>query len=195
MRDYVIPLKKFTNKFKKISSIEQLKNFIQERSAHVTQTTLFGYIKTRIGSRYALMFEDKVFSVSLNIAKWNIYMTALSDCTLYTFSYLIDQKNLKQNDAEQVYISILEKEKNNGLEDKLFNSSISDFKQRLRDIDWNNYYKEKPFLNSGLALYNWSPIADNLKTLDKIIVLNSIKLKWNVVKNEFMELTKNLKFN
>ena len=195
MRDYVIPLKKFSNKFKKISSIEQLKNFIQERSAHVTQTTLFGYIKTRIGSRYALMFEDKVFSVSLNIAKWNIYMTALSDCTLYTFSYLIDQKNLKQNDAEQVYISILEKEKNNGLEDELFNSSISDFKQRLRDIDWNNYYKEKPFLNSGLALYNWSPIADNLKTLDKIIVLNSIKLKWNVVENEFMELTKNLKLN
>ena len=92
MRDYVFPIKRITSKFKNISSKEDLKNFIQERSAHVTQTTLYGYIKTRIGSRYALMFEDEVFSNSINIAKWNIYLTALSDCTLYVFSYLIDKK-------------------------------------------------------------------------------------------------------
>ena len=45
-----------------------------------------------------------------------------------------------------------------------------------------------------MALYKWSPIADNLKILDKKIVLNSIKLKWNLVENEFKELTKNLIF-
>ena len=65
VRNYVFPIKKITNKFRNISSKKDLKNFIQERSAHVTQTTLYGYIKTRIGSRYAMMFEDDVFLKSI----------------------------------------------------------------------------------------------------------------------------------
>ena len=103
MRDYILPIQKITSKFKNIKTLDELKNFIQERSAHVTQTTLYGYIKTRIGSRYAMMFEDETFSKSINIAKWNIYMSALSDCTLYTFSFLVDQKNLKEIDAEKIF--------------------------------------------------------------------------------------------
>ena len=48
---------------------------------------------------------------------------------------------------------------------------------------------------SGLALYKWSPIADDLKILDKEIVLNSIKFKWNLVKTDFENLTNNSNFN
>jgi len=195
IRNYVFPIKKITSQFKSIKSKEDLKNFIQERSAHVTQTTLYGYIKTRIGSRYAMMFEDEIFSNSINIAKWNIYLSALSDCTLYVFSYLIDKKNLKQNDAEEIFNNIAEKEIENGLKKNICDDAKIDFKQRMETVDWNKYYLDNPFKNSGLALYKWSPIADNLKILDKQIVLNSIKLKWNLVENEFKELTKNLKFD
>ena len=195
VRDYLVPVKTITKKFKSINSIEELKNYIQERSAHVTQTTLYGYIKTRIGSRYAMMFEDEVFVKSINIAKWNIYMSALSDCTIFTFSYLINLKNLKQNDAENVFYSIVEDEKKNGLEAELFQKTKNEFHQRLKEINWENFHKEKPFKNSSQALYNWSPIAEELKILDKEIVLNSIKLKWNLVENEFKDLTKNLYFN
>ena len=195
VRNYVFPTNRITNKFKGINSLDALENFIQERSAHVTQTTLYGYIKTRIGSRYALMFEDEVFSKSINIAKWNIYVKSLADCTFYTFSYLIDKKNLKKNESEKIFISILEKEKNNGLSIKILEEALNDFRSRLKLINWNNHHKEKPFSQSGLALYNWSPIAENLKKLDKEIVLNSINLKWNLVENEFKDLTKNLYFN
>ena len=66
VRNYVFPIKKITNKFRAINSKEDLRNFIQERSAHVTQTTLYGYIKTRIGSRYAMMFEDHSRLVSIS---------------------------------------------------------------------------------------------------------------------------------
>lgn len=188
-------MKRITDKFSKIDSLEDLKNFIQERSAHVTQTTLYGYIKTRIGSRYAMMFEDKVFLESINIAKWKIYVKALSDCTLYTFSFLIDKKNLKINEAEKIFLAILESEKNNGLDLKLYEESKLEFQQRVKEINWKKYHQDEPFKQSGMALYTWSPIADNLKILDKKIVLNSIKLKWNLVENEFKELTKNLIFN
>ena len=195
IKDYVFPIKKITNKFKNISSKKDLKNFIQERSAHVTQTTLYGYIKTRIGSRYAMMFEDEVFLKSINLAKWNIYMISLIDCTFYVFSYLIDKKNLNQNDALEVFMEIIENEKSNGLEDKLFDNTKLEFSQRLKVIDWNKYHQDNPFKNSGLSLLKWSPIAENLKNFDKEIVLNSIKLKWNLVENDFKNLTKNLSFN
>ena len=195
VRNYVFPIKKITNKFKNINSKEDLKNFIQERSAHVTQTTLYGYIKTRIGSRYAMMFEDEVFLKSINLAKWNIYMAALTDCTFYVFSYLIDKKNLKQNDALEIFIQIIENEKSNGLEDKLFEKTKLEFNEKLKEVDWKKYHQDNPFKNSGLSLLKWSPIAENLKLLDKEIVLNSIKLKWNLVENDFKDLTKNLLFS
>ena len=195
MRNYVFPVKKITNKFKNINSKEDLRNFIQERSAHVTQTTLYGYIKTRIGSRYAMMFEDDVFLKSINLAKWNIYMAALADCTFYVFSYLIDKKNLKQNDSSEVFIQILDHERSNGLEDKLFEDTKLEFNLRLKEIDWKSYHQDHPFKNSSLSLLKWSPIAENLKVFDKEIVLNSIKLKWNLVENDFKNLTKNLSFN
>jgi hypothetical protein len=195
VRDYVFPIKKITNKFRKINSKRDLRNFIQERSAHVTQTTLYGYIKTRIGSRYAMMFEDEVFLKSINLAKWNIYMAALSDCTFYVFSYLIDKKNLKQNDALEIFIEIIENEKSNGLESKLFEDTKLEFSQRLKEVDWKTYHQVNPFKNSGLSLLKWSPIAENLKAFDKEIVLNSIKLKWNLIENEFKDLTKNLSFD
>jgi hypothetical protein len=195
MRDYIFPIKKITNKFRSINSKKDLRNFIQERSAHVTQTTLYGYIKTRIGSRYAMMFDDEVFLKSINLAKWNIYMAALTDCTFYVFSYLIDKKNLNQNDALEVFVEIIENEKNNGLEDKLFVDTKIEFNQRLKEIDWKKYHQDNPFKNSGLSLLKWSPIAENLKVFDKEIVLNSIKLKWNLVENEFKNLTKNLSFD
>ena len=40
LREYIFPVKKLTDKFKTINKIEHLESFIEERSAHVTQTTL-----------------------------------------------------------------------------------------------------------------------------------------------------------
>ena len=195
MREYLLPLKKITNRFNLIGSKEDLQIFVQERAAHVTQTTLYGYLKTRIGTRYQLMLDDEKYSASIDIAKWNIYVAALSDLTLYVFSYLIDQKSLKQNSSEEIFLNIIANELNNGLDKKLFNTAKNDFILRVKSIDWNKFHLEGPFKNSGLALYHWSPIADDLKILDKEIVLNSIKLKWNLVENEFKNLTSNLTFD
>ena len=195
MREYLFPIKKITSKFGSIKTKEELQNFVQERSAHVTQTTLYGYLKTRIGTRFRLMIEDEKYAESVNIAKWNIYVTALSDLTFYVFSYLIDKKNLKENNAEEIFLNIINDELKNGLDKKIYENAKKDFNSRSSTINWNKFHLEKPFKKSGLALYNWSPIADELKVLDREIVLNSIMLKWNLVENDFKDLTKNLNFN
>ena len=195
MGDYFFPLKKISSKFRTIKTKKDLQNFIKERAAHVTQTTLYGYLKTRIGTRYIAMLEDEKFVESINIAKWNIYVSAISDLTFYVFSYLINQKNLKDNDAQEIFINIINEESTNGLSEGISKKAKDEFKKKLNNLNWELYHSEDPFIDSGLALYNWSPIADELKILDKDIVLNSIKLKWNIVKNDFKELTKNLSFD
>ena len=195
MGEYLFPVEKVTSYFKSINSKEDLQKFIQQRSAHVTQTTFYGYLKTRIGVKFTAMVEDDVFSKSINIAKWNIYMTAIADCALYVFSYLIAEKNLKENDCKEIYLDIIENEKANGLTDEIYQRAKQEFLNRYDKINFNKYYIENPFKESCLALYNWAPIADELKTLDKEIVLNSMRLKWNLKIEEFKKLTKNLKFN
>ena len=195
MGEYLFPVEKVTSYFKSIKSKSDLQKFIQQRSAHVTQTTLYGYLKTRIGVKYTAMVEDEIFSKSINIAKWNIYMIAIADCTFYTFSYLISEKNLKENDCKDIYLNIIEKEKVNGLSDEVYEKAKKEFLNRYEKIDFNKYYLANPFKESCLALYNWAPIADELKILDKEIVLNSMRLKWNLKIDEFKKLTKNLSLN
>ena len=193
--EYVIPIWKISGLFKSIKTKKDIENFIQERSAHVTQTTLYGYLKTRIGVKYIAMMEDDRFLESINIAKWNIYTVALADCTFYVFSYLISEKNLKDNNCKEIFLKILERERKNGLSEEIYNNGKSNFLKRFENINFNNYYINDPFKESGEALYFWSPIADELKTLDKKIVLNSISLKWGLMKDELKKRTKDFNFN
>ena len=73
---------------KKIEDLDELEKFIQSKSAWVTQVTLYSYLKTRMGTRYVLHFENDKFMESVNQAKWNIYSVALQDLTFFIFSYL-----------------------------------------------------------------------------------------------------------
>ena len=89
---------------KKIKNLDQLENFIQTKSAWVTQVTLYSYLKTRMGTRYVLHFDNDIFMSSLNIAKWNIYFVALQDLTFFTFSYL--RVNFNFQNIDNIYDSI-----------------------------------------------------------------------------------------
>ena len=195
MREYLFPIVKLTSYFKNIRSKKDLEKFIQQRSAHITQNTLYGYLKTRMGHKYTIMVDDDVYSKSINIAKWNIYMVALADCTFYVFSNLMVEKNLKNNDSKEIYLNIIDSEKENGLSDEVYIKAKENFLKRYEKVNFNKYYLEDPFKESCLALYHWSPVADELKTLDKKIVLNSMSLKWNLAVEEFKTLTKKLNFN
>ena len=61
----------------KLRNLDDLKKFIQQKSAWVTQVTLYSYLKTRMGTRYVLHFENDKFMASVNLAKWNMYALSL----------------------------------------------------------------------------------------------------------------------
>jgi hypothetical protein len=195
MKEYLFPVEKITSYFKSINSKEDLQKFIQQRSAHITQNTLYGYLKTRMGHKFTIMVDDDVYSKSINIAKWNIYMVALTDCTFYIFSYLINEKNLKENNSKEIFLNIINKEKENGLSEEIHGRAKENFLKRYENVNFSKYYLNEPFKESCFALYDWSPVADELKILDKKIVLNSMSLKWNLIIEEFKNLTKKLNFN
>ena len=194
IQKYLFPLKRLFTKYRSIRSVDQVKNFIQEQSAQVSQMTLYGYLKTRMGAKHVIMFENKDFLNSINIAKWHIYAASLIDSTFFCFSFLYKEKKItKTEDANRVFFEILNTEKANGMISDAYENATKEFNLRYSNIDWLNYYNSKPFEFSCNELYNWSPIADELKKLDKKIVINSMFLKWNNVQNEFKRLTN--KFN
>ena len=176
---------------KNLSSLDDLEDFIQSKSAWVTQVTLYGYLKTRMGTRYVLHFENDVFMKSVNLAKWNIYAVALQDLTLFTFSYLRSNLNYQNIDnAKEIFLKILDDETTNKMPLDIIEEAKKNFDERLQNINWDVYFKDLPFNPSALSLYKWAPIAEELKTLDRKIVLNSVILKWDIVKKEFEERIK-----
>ena len=176
---------------KKISNLDELENFIQTKSAWVTQVTLYGYLKTRMGTRYVLHFENDEFMGSVNLAKWNIYSVALQDLTFFTFSKLKADFNYQEmKNAEEIFFKILDDETSNKMPLDIIEEAKKDFVERMKSINWDTYHNDLPFNPSALSLYKWAPIAEELKNLDRKIVLNSVILKWNVVKKEFDERIK-----
>ena len=174
---------------KKIKSLDDLENFIQTKSAWVSQVTLYSYLKTRMGTKYVLHFDNDVFMSSVNLAKWNIYSVALQDLTFFTFSYLKVNFNYQNIDqAKEIFNNILDDEISNKMPLDIIEKSKKDFDERFQNLNWENYFIDLPFNPSALSLYKWAPIADELKTLDRKIVLNSMILKWDIIKKEFKDL-------
>jgi hypothetical protein len=188
---YVFALFKAFIPKNKISNLDELEDFIQSKSAWVTQVTLYGYLKTRMGTRYVLHFENDEFMKSVNLAKWNIYAISLQDLTFFSFSYLKTNLNYQGlENAKEVFSKILDSESANKMPLDIIEEAKNNFDERFQKINWDTYYNDLPFNPSALSLYKWAPIADELKTLDRKIVLNSVILKWDIIKKEFIERVK-----
>ena len=194
LEKYLLPLKRVFSKYRQIKNTEQVKKFIQEQSSLISQLTLYGYLKTRMGAKHVIMFEDKDFLNSINVAKWHVYAASLVDCTFFCFSYLYKERKFsKTEEANKIFFEILNTEKANGMNSEAYEKATKEFNSRYQEINWMNYCDSDPFVYSSNALYYWAPIADELKKLDKKIVLNSMLLKWNNVQIDFKKLT--IKFN
>ena len=142
-----------------------------------------------MGTRYVLHFENDKFMGSVNLAKWNIYSVALQDLSLFTFSYLRVNFNFQDTDkVKEIFNKILDDEISNKMPLDIIDQARIDFDNRFLNINWDTYYSDLPFNLSALSLYKWAPIAEELKTLDRKIVLNSMILKWDVIKQEFQNL-------
>ncbi|MGH8707030.1 MAG: hypothetical protein ACREVD_03110, partial [Burkholderiales bacterium] len=60
-----------------------MRAFLQSRASHVAQMTLYGYLRTRAGTRFPELFDNDAFVASINIAKWHVWLACLSDLAVH----------------------------------------------------------------------------------------------------------------
>lgn len=179
----------FSRRFEKIDTIDSLICFVETRASHVAQTSLYGYIRTRAGTRYPELFADEQFITSINISKWEVWIASVSDLIVYTGGLLIKGENGEESRVFPV-ISKIEKSIFERVGKPLdagddFCSNILRQKARIADTDWDSVLDGgTSFSESPEALVVWAPIADNLKELDSEIIRNSVRFRWHEVKRE-----------
>ena len=173
-----------------IDDIAGIEGFVATRAAFVAQKTLYGYLKTRIGTRYPRIFDDETFVRSINIAKYHVFAACLSDLAIYAVATALGRQEVSDESRQVLAMRCFQR----GLDDNSddvptefrFDEAISIFAERLTITDWaSDARRPGNFKASPEALLRWAPIADHLKQDDAEIVQNSIKFAWRDIREQF----------
>ncbi|MBE0625771.1 MAG: esterase [Burkholderiales bacterium] len=169
-----------------------LRHFLQTRSSYVAQMTLYGYLRTRAGTRLALLYEDDQFVVAANIAKWHVWLACLSDLAAYAGGMVRRNSGAADADVGRLMCSIVDEilaetgtPDDAGVE---FASHAERVRARLALCNWSAQTDDNaPFSESPGALIHWAPIVDVLKELDDEIVRNSMRFRWQEIRREMRQ--------
>ena len=166
-----------------------LETFIRTRAAHVAQTALYGYLRTRAGTRYPELFSNDKVLASINVAKWHVWLACLSDLAVYSGGVMRRASHAPPQVVGQLMQGIVDAVlRETGVPADAgseFMPHADRVRARLALIEWNaTADDEAPFTESPAALVKWAPIADNLKELDEDIVRNSVRFRWHEVRRE-----------
>ncbi|MBE0614458.1 MAG: esterase [Burkholderiales bacterium] len=169
-----------------------LRNFLRTRASYVAQMTLYGYLRTRAGTRLALLYEDEQFVVATNIAKWHVWLACLSDLSAYVGGMLHRTGGAPNADVGRLICRMVDEilaetgtPADAGPE---FAEHAGRVRARLALCIWSAQTDDNaPFCESPGALVYWAPIVDVLKELDEGIVRNSIRFRWQEIRRELRQ--------
>ncbi len=182
----------FRNRFDKspIATTEVLSSFVQTRSAYVAQTALYGYLKTRMGTRFREYFEDDVFSQSIRIAAVKLFASCLADFCIYAAAEAARDGRLSPDEAAGLARHCFDHGLTQGLVDSDREHVPADvwatFRARASTTAWSDAVRgESAFSGSADDLVRFAPVVDEFKALDREIVTNSIRFRWQPVRETF----------
>jgi hypothetical protein len=172
-----------------IQNTDNLVEFIHTRSAYVAQTSLYGYLKTRMGTRFRQVFEDDKFLPSINQAKWRTYGACLSDLTVFAAAMTGSGNRLEQNQisnlAGKCFEAAVERTFDDSDAGEVRAEVLESFAARIKRTSWADAaIGENAFTSSPGVLLESAPIADELKEQDVEIVTNSIRFRWRDVREQ-----------
>jgi len=176
-----------------IKNPEALAQFINTRASHVAQTSLYGYLRTRAGTRFPELFENPDIMISINMAKWHIWLACVSDLCVFTGLLIYQSNRINLQEITILMPSVLDRIVQDTEIPQEAGEDIVAAKdktlQRVNSFDWTLEYDDDTiFSQSPEALYYWSPIADELKTRDEEIVRNSVRFRWIEVRRSARQL-------
>ncbi len=176
-----------------IANPEALAAFLRSRASHVAQTSLYGYLKTRAGTRFPEMFENPDLLLAMNLAKWQIWLACLSDLTVYTGGLMRQRTQLDNGQISRLLGRVVDRIMDEtGLPadaPEEFPDTVERLRTRVANIDYSSVSDDEfAFSQSPDALFRWAPIADELKNRDRTIVRNSVRFRWQEVRRSARKL-------
>lgn len=173
----------------RIASPDQLSEFLATRSAYIAQTSLYGYLKTRMGTQFRQFFEDDGFSRLIHRSAVGLYASCLSDLTVYSVALVGEETGLSAERARSLAKELYEAALYTGIESKdhylLPADAIPRFQDRVDKTVWANASHWKhTFEGSADDLIDLAPVVDEFKELDREIVKNSIRFRWRDVREQ-----------
>ena len=176
-----------------VADAAALERFLDTRASHIAQTTLYGYFRTRAGTRFPVLFDDDVFAVSINHAKWQMWLACLSDLAVYAGGLLALRSRADPAACgalvRRSVDAILERTGTPGDSGPRFVEGVREVRERLGRCDWNAVADdESAFTASPEALVRHAPIMTELMALDEEIVRNSVRFKWQEIRRELRSI-------
>lgn len=173
-----------------INSFEKVEDFVITRSAFIAQKTLYGYVKTRMGTRYTDMFKDDQMIHSVNIAKMHVFDACLSDLTVWAVATAYARTAPEDSALAAMAIRIFDQGIERNPDASVTEFSPTDaraaFYRRVQFADWHGIAATRDnFIESPARVIRWAPIAENLKRMDAEYVENSVKFAWADVRRSF----------
>ena len=186
------PLKALAERFDRrpIDSVEMLTHFVQTRSAYVAQTALYGYLKTRMGTRYRDLFQDAVFSQSIRQSAMKVFVSSLGDLTVFSVAVAKEHGRLGNDEAAEMARHCFDDAMERVLREEdpalVPRDVAADLHARLAKVRWREAAQgENAFAGSARDLVRFAPVVDEFKELDSEIVTNSIRFRWRDVREQY----------
>ncbi len=175
---------------RQIDTFEQLVEFVSTRSAYVAQTSLYGYLKTRMGTRFRDYFENDEFSRVIHEAATKLFASCVGDLTVFGVGLVVDHEDINDEQARGLARAVFTAAVESGVpaEDQMMipAQTVSDFEARIEKILWRGASNgERAFATSLDDLIRFAPVVDEFKALDSAIVRNSIRFRWRDVREQF----------
>ena len=172
-----------------IDTVDKLAEFVRTRSSYVAQTSMFGYLKARMGTRFPQFFEDDVFSRSIRLASAKLFISCLGDMTIFAVAYATKDGPLGENETNHLANHCFELGMERTLDDldpaALLGSMETDFRVRTRNTDWAAALDPShTFAGSERDIVRFAPVIDEFKHHDREIVGYSIRYRWRDVREQ-----------
>lgn len=185
---------RFSERFDRgaIDDVAKLTRFVQTRASFIAQSSLYGYLKTRMGTSFRKYFEDDAFSQSIRASAIKVFVSCLGDLAIFAAATTSRRSSLSDADATELAITCFDASIARYLSGKDLVQAPPDafvtFRRRAEQTTWSHAAEgENAFLGSAEDLLRYAPVIDEYKALDHESVRNSIRFRWRDTRAELRE--------
>lgn len=167
----------------------ELAAFVGQRAAYIAQTSLFGYLKTRMGTSFPQYFEDDGFARAIKIASVRVFASAAADLSVHAVALVRREGGLDDEAAAALarfcFAAALEAVVEPEDARLIPADAARAFAARVALTAWDAAAAgQAAFAGSARDLIRFAPVTEEFKALDGEIVRNSMRFRWVNVRDQ-----------